>query len=337
MAIRFPAPLRPGDRIGVTASSMGVGRAERVRLEQAVAAVAERGYQVVLGACLDGASHVSGPAADRAAELMSMLTDPSIRAVVPPRGGETAIDLLPLLDWDAIAAAEPTWFIGFSDISTLLLPVTLRSGLATLHTNNLLNTPYRVGRPLLTWLDVAALPPGAAFAQSPPGRGGTGAIGGPDGYGGPGTSAGWARLDSGGPVRVTGRLIGGCIETVRHLAGTPYGDITGFRRQHAADGLIVYLEAADDDAYSICRSLHGMRLAGFFTGATAVLVASTLAPDSRTMTQHEAVLDALGGLGVPIVTGLGCGHVPPYLPVVNGALGRLELGPGQAVLTQVLR
>jgi muramoyltetrapeptide carboxypeptidase len=314
MAIRFPAPLRPGDRIGVTASSMGVWQAERVRLEQAVAAVAERGYQVVLGACMDGESHVSGPAADRAAELMSMLTDPSIRAVVPPRGGETAIDLLPLLDWDAIAAAEPTWFIGFSDISTLLLPVTLRSGVATLHTNNLLNTPYRVAKPLLTWLDVAALPAGSAFSQS----------------------GDWTRLDSGAPVRVTGRLIGGCIETLRHLAGTPYGDIARFGLEHADDGLIVYLEAAGDDAYSICRSLHGMRLAGLFTGAAAVLVASTLAPDSRTMTQHEAVLDALGGLGVPIVAGLGCGHIPPYLPVVNGALGLLELGPGKAVLTQTL-
>jgi muramoyltetrapeptide carboxypeptidase len=335
MAIRFPAPLRPGDLIGVTASSMGVWQAERVRLEQAVAAVSERGYRVVLGACMDGESHVSGPAADRAAELMSMLTDPACRAVVPPRGGETAIDLLPLLDWDAIAAAEPTWFIGFSDISTLLLPVTLRSGLATLHTNNLLNTPYRAGRPLLTWLDVAALPSGSSFAQSPPWHRGSPA--GDDGCGDAASSAGWARLDSCGQVRAAGRLIGGCIETLRHLAGTPYGNIPRFGREHAADGLIVYLEAADDDAYSICRSLHGMRLAGFFTGATAVLVASTLAPDSRTMTQHEAVLDALGGLGVPIVTGLGCGHVPPYLPVVNGAMGLLELGPGQAVLTQVLR
>jgi hypothetical protein len=41
------------------------------------------------------------PAAERAA-LMAMLTDPAIRAVVPPWGGETAIDLLPLLDWEAI-------------------------------------------------------------------------------------------------------------------------------------------------------------------------------------------------------------------------------------------
>jgi muramoyltetrapeptide carboxypeptidase LdcA involved in peptidoglycan recycling len=340
MAIRFPTPLRPGDRVGVTSPSMGVGQREHARLEHAVAAVRGRGHEVVLGACMDGSSHVSAPAAERAAELMTMLTDPSIRAVVPPRGGETAIDLLPLLDWGAIAAAEPTWFIGFSDISTLLLPMTLRTGIATLHTNNLMNTPYRVRGPLLTWLDVAALPAGSSFTQSSPGA--QRATAWPD-YAAnrqlAGLNAGqgaWVRLDDDRAVDVTGRLIGGCIETVRHLAGTPYGDVARFGHEHAQEGLIVYVEAAGDDAFAVCRSLHGMRLAGFFAGARAVLVARTLAPDSSTLTQQEAVLDALGGLGVPIIADVGCGHVPPYLPIVNGALGRLRFGTGSASLTQYL-
>jgi muramoyltetrapeptide carboxypeptidase LdcA involved in peptidoglycan recycling len=70
---------------------------------------------------------------------MAMLTDPSIRVVVP-RGRRDRIDLLPLADRDSIAAVEPTWFVGFSDISTLFWPMTLRTGIATLHTNNLMNT-----------------------------------------------------------------------------------------------------------------------------------------------------------------------------------------------------
>jgi muramoyltetrapeptide carboxypeptidase LdcA involved in peptidoglycan recycling len=55
-------------------------------------------------------------------------------------------------------------------------------------------------------------------------------------------------------VRVTGRLIGGCVETVCNLAGTPYGDVAGFGGKYADDGLIVYLEAAGDEAATICRS-----------------------------------------------------------------------------------
>jgi muramoyltetrapeptide carboxypeptidase len=315
MAIRFPAPLRPGDRVGVTSPSKGVERRERDHLEHAVRAVRDRGYDVVIGACMDGTSHTSAPAEERAAELMAMLTDPRIRAVVPPRGGETAIDLLPLLDWGSVAAADPTWFVGFSDISTLLLPMTLRTGIATLHTNNLMNTPYKLGAQVLTWPDIIAFGPGASFTQS--GR--------------------WVRLDGGGPADVTGRLVGGCIEAVRHLAGTPHGDVARFARQHAPEGLIVYLEAAGDDAFSVCRSLHGMRLAGFFAEAKAILVASTLAPDSPTLTQQEAVVDALARVGVPIIAGIGCGHVPPYDPMVNGALGHLRFGTGPATLTQSLR
>jgi muramoyltetrapeptide carboxypeptidase len=321
MAIRFPMPLRPGDRVGVTSPSMGVGRWEQARLDRAVDAVRGRGYQVIAGTCMDGTSHISAPAEDRAAELMTMLTDPSIRAVVPPRGGETAIDLLPLLDWDVIGAAEPTWFVGFSDISTLLLPVTARTGIATLHTNNLLNTPYQVPKPLVTWLDIIAQPAGSSFTQSSPGHG--------DGV--------WVRLDGDGAVDVTGRLIGGCIETVRLLAGTPHADMARFGHEHAPEGLIVYVEAADDDAFAICRSLHGMRMAGFFAAAKAVLIGRTFAADSKTLTQREAVLDALGRLGVPIIADVGCGHVPPYLPMVNGALGHLRLGAGLATLTQSLR
>jgi muramoyltetrapeptide carboxypeptidase len=341
MPIRFPAPLQPGDRVGVTSPSSGVAAQHRARLDFAAEVVRARGYEVVVGTCMDGASHISAPAAARAAELMVMLTDPSIRAVIPPWGGETAIDLLPLLDWDAVGAAEPTWFVGFSDISTLISCMTLRTGIATLHGNNLMDTPFRMPGELLTWLDIAALPLGASFTQSPPGKHRAGAwadyAARPhvteltcDGEGN------WVRLDGAGAVDVTGRLIGGCIETVCHLAGTPYGDVAGFARDHAAEGLIVYIEAAEHDAYTICRCLHGMRLAGFFAGASAVLVGRTSAADSETLTQKGAVLDALGRLGVPIIADVECGHVPPYLPIVNGALGRLRFGPGTAALTQTL-
>ncbi len=42
------------------------------------------------------------------------------------------------------------------------------------------------------------------------------------------------------------------------------------------------------------------------------------------------------GLGIPVVADVECGHVPPYLPIVSGALGQLEFGAGTASLTQTL-
>jgi muramoyltetrapeptide carboxypeptidase LdcA involved in peptidoglycan recycling len=339
MPVRYPAPLRPGDLVGVTAPSSGVGADLRPRLQAAVEVVEARGYQVVVGDCMDGARHVSAPAAERARELMGMLTDPRVRAVVPPWGGETAIDLLPLLDWDALRAAEPTWLVGYSDLSTILTPLTLLTGTATIHGNNLMDTPYGPPPGLLSWPDIVAMQPGTTFTQISPNR--HRAHGRDDWATRPevseltlDTPGRWTRLDGGGDVEAEGRLIGGCVEMLCNLTGTPYGDTTALAR--APEGLIVYVEACEHDAATICRNLHGMRLAGFFTAANAILVGRTRAPDLPSLTQHEAVLDALGGLGVPILADVDCGHVPPYLPIVNGAPGRVRHTADRDELTQTL-
>ncbi|WP_110181784.1 S66 family peptidase [Nocardioides solisilvae] len=337
--IRFPAPLRPGDRIGVTAPSFGVPTALRPRLDLAVAWLRDRGHEVEVGECLGGDSgHVSAPVEQRAAELNRMLLDPTIRAVVPPWGGETAIDLVDRLDWDALATAEPTWVVGFSDISTLLLPLTTRLGWATLHGSNLMDTPYEPSPGLAHWTALAGAT--GPVTQRASGLFRTSGFDDwerdptPTAYTLDGTGT-WEVVGGGG-LDVTGRLVGGCIETVVNLAGTPYGDVAAFGREHAEDGLVVYVEASDDPALEICRNLHGLRLAGWFEHANAILVGRTSAPPSDHFTQRDAVLDALGGLDVPIVLDVECGHVPPYLPLVNGALAHVTVAGGTREIVQEL-
>jgi muramoyltetrapeptide carboxypeptidase len=334
----FPRPLGPGDRIGVTAPSSGVQESMKTRLDVAVRALEGRGYDVVLGECLGTPSVVSAPKEQRAAELTAMLTDPAIRAVVPPWGGELAIDLLDLLDWDALAEAEPTWLVGFSDLTTLMVPLTLRTGWASLHGSNLMDSPYTPPDGLLHWVDIAS---GAGpFTQRSPGR--YRSTGWDDYVAQPAVSR--FTLDAEGSWRVlgdetldvTGRLIGGCVEIVGPLAATPYGDVAAFGRAHAEDGLIVYLEACEDGAYTIARTLHSLRYAGWFEHANAILIGRTKAPDAPDMTQHGAVVDALGDLGIPVVLDVECGHVAPYLPLVNGALARVVVDGDRREITQTL-
>ena len=66
----------------------------------------------------------------------------------------------------------------------------------------------------------------------------------------------WSTLGA-GPVDVTGRLIGGCVETVTNLAGTAVRRPPGWAERQE-EGTIVYLEACGDDAFTICRNLHGL-------------------------------------------------------------------------------
>lgn len=335
--IRFPAPLQHGDTIAVTAPSAGVAGAGAERVAFCVEWLRAQGYVVVVGDCMDGSGVTSAPAEQRAAELTAMLCDPAVRCVLPPWGGETAIDLVDLLDWERLGAAEPTWLVGYSDLSTVLLPLTTRLGWATLHGDNLADTPYQAPAGLLPWLAIAS---GAGphvqrdsrlvadwwpLEDDP-------------------RAVRWRELGNGrwllhgaDSLEVTGRLIGGCIETVANLAGTPYGDVAAFGAEHASDGLIVYLEAAEDAALSVCRNLHALRLAGWFEYAKAILIGRTRAPASIGMTQEQAVLDALGRLGLPIVFDLEIGHVPPHLPLVNGAMATVAIDSGAGEIVQELR
>ncbi|HUG86904.1 MAG TPA: hypothetical protein VMM13_20205, partial [Euzebya sp.] len=129
--------------------------------------------------------------------------------------------------------------VGYSDIATLLLPLTTMTGIATLHGQNLMDTPYQVPAPLTSWLDVVTRERRATVVQgAAPVHGGPGVV---DYAGGPTVReyvldqpGAWRPLDlQAGPVRASGRLIGGCIETVSILAGTPYGDLSAFAAAHA--------------------------------------------------------------------------------------------------------
>ncbi|HJT05105.1 MAG TPA: S66 peptidase family protein [Pseudonocardiaceae bacterium] len=343
--IRYPVPLQPGDRIAVTAPSCGVNSQLRPRLEFCLKHLRDLGYEVVVGHCMDGSGITSAPAPDRAAELTAMLIDPAIRAVVPPLGGELAIDLLPLLDFEAISAAQPTWMVGYSDLTTVMVPLTLRTGIATLHGSNLLDTPCAVPEPLLPWLAAATAPAGSTLWQGAAKAYRTGRH---DHYAFHpqvrkttcNTPGRWKLL--GAPdnptvrISATGRLIGGCLETISMLPGSSYGDVADFASRHAPEGLLVYVEVAEAEAVTAARMLHHLRLAGWFTHANAVLVGRSAGPPSGHFSQHDALIHALADLPVPVLYDLDLGHIPPQLAIINGALGTIELTPATATLVQHL-
>lgn len=345
MSIRYPAPLRPGDRIAVTSPSAGVGRQMVPRLEFCIQHLRDLSYEVVVGRCMDGSGITSAPAQARAAELTAMLVDPTIRAVVPPWGGELAIDLLPLLDFEAISTAEPTWLVGYSDLTTVMVPLTLRTGIASLHGSNLMDTPCAVPEPLLPWLAAATAPAGSQLWQ---GAAAAYRSGRHDHYAFHpemrtmtfNTPSRWKLLGAKGgavtEVCATGRLIGGCLETVSMLPGSAYGDIAEFAERHAREGLLVYVEVAEADAVTVARMLHHLRLAGWFDRANAVLVGRSAGPPSGDFSQQDALMHAFGDLSVPVLYDLDLGHIPPQLAIVNGALATVELTSATATLVQHL-
>jgi len=56
-----------------------------------------------------------------------------------------AIELLDGMDWAVLADAQ-TWFVGWPDISTLILPLTTLTGPATMHGANFMDEPWELHR-----------------------------------------------------------------------------------------------------------------------------------------------------------------------------------------------
>ena len=101
-------------------------------IQDAASAVFAGGFTPVIPSGLDDRAHqFGGSDSHRATLLNTAFRDPSIRAVFALRGGYGSGRLLPLLDSTAYLA-DPTWIVGFSDI-TALHAWSTNLGIASLH------------------------------------------------------------------------------------------------------------------------------------------------------------------------------------------------------------
>lgn len=110
-----------------------------------------------------------------------------------------------------------------------------------------------------------------------------------------------------------GRLLGGCIDVIRHLIGTPFGDVQYFRNHMIpGDPLIWYLENCEMSVTDLRRSLVQMKLAGWFTGCAGVMFGRSAANRQVEDYTVEDVYRKLSEeLQVPVLYDIDCGHVPP--------------------------
>lgn len=327
MRVLYPPPVLPGARIAITAPSSGVEASMHARLDLVLAHLRASGFVVEEGRCLrEQRAGASASADARAAELMRYLLCDDVDAIIPPWGGELAIELLDRLDWNALRRVAPKWLLGYSDTSTLLLAISLRLGWASAHGPCLMDLAPGQPDPLtrgalnclatptggrftqaqssawqLQWTDFAKVPD-TTYALSEPTR--------------------WFALDGSSKVTMAGRLIGGCIDTLTHTAGTAHGDVRDFIQRCGAEGALLYLENAEQSPVALVRALHRLRWAGWFNGLAGLLVGRSAAPDpggSADLSYLEALRNTLGSLTCPVLVDVDIGHRPPQFVLINGA------------------
>lgn len=350
--IRYPF-LIEGTTIGVTAPSYGVAPDMHDLLKQAIGRMEEEGFAVSTGDTVWTQHKAkSAPARLRAEELNRMLQDDRIGLVLPPWGGELLIEVLEHLDFDRIG---DKWLLGYSDISLLLLAVTLRTGLATAHGTNLLDLRSRVtDSTTAKWRDALTTPAGGSFEQhssdlyqvewksrpeaeeSNPAE----AEAADDSVFNLTEPTVWKSV-SGGDVGFNGRLLVGCIDVIRHLVGTPYGDVRTFRETHLPGEPVLWvLENCEMNTADLRRSLVQMKLAGWFDNCAGLMFGRS--PANGAVDGYTAVdvyRDVAEELGVPVLYDIDCGHMPPQLTLINGAMAQVEFSEekGTASVRQIYK
>lgn len=270
-----PRALKPGDKIGVIAPASSFNR-------QAFLAGCDRlrkmGYEPAYSEDIfDRDLYFAGSTERRWRELEGFLIRDEIAALIGVRGGYGSNYLLPHLKFD-LFAAHPKIFLGCSDLTSLLTPVTDRTGLVTFH------------GPMIA-KDIA----GATFDIASWDN----ALQG---------STEWDIAADGVEVlrrgRAQGRLYGGCLSLLVASLGTPY--------EIQTDDTILFLEDVGEKPYRIDRMLMHLRLAGKLQKVRGFVVGEMLEcapPAGENYTLQDVIMKVLADYRVPIVYGLPSGHV----------------------------
>lgn len=298
-------PVPPGSTIGVV--SPGSPPETRAEVLRGVSWWESNGYHVKLAAgALEKADFHAGGPDIRARDLQDAFADPEIDAIQCMRGGYGSAQIIPLLDFEAIART-PKPFVGFSDITALHAALFRFSGLATFYGPDLTS----FGRPGVSALTVNR------FLQVLSGNT-TGPV--PEDR---------DRLTVIAIVagKASGRLIGGCLSDLTHSIGT--------RWEPDLRGGIFFFEETGRAPIQIDRALLHLEQVGKFDGVQGIVVGElagcewydwTSTPRAKTL--EDVLLDRLGRLGVPVLYGLPLGH--------GASLATLPLGVRATVDAEAL-
>ncbi|WP_116813216.1 S66 family peptidase [Steroidobacter cummioxidans] len=310
----------PGSRIGILSPAAATVHAFPGRTERAITNLQEavNGRVHNRPNVKDKVGYRAMAPAQVAAQLHEMFANPDVKLVITSIGGFNSNEVLRFVDWDLLSR-HPTLICGYSDATALLAALHARTGQVVLHGPALLpqwgdpqgplpeckahflhaiggSTQPRELRspgfwihPRLDWNDAKLSAHHAARHD-----------------------ATWSVIQHG---FARGRLVGGNVETINMLIGTPYCPSFVDR--------IVFLEANGAEAFipRFHRALVHLRDADVFTRAAGVMIGRC--PDAlpvEGVSLADVVMDVIGYRNIPIAIDIDLGHSEPMLTMPIGCL-----------------
>ena len=350
MDMIIPEFLKKNDIIAVTAPSDGNSEdIDIIRLERAKDALMSRGMRVI--ETPDVRNSLNGRSASaklRAEEFLEAWNCDEVKAVISAKGGDFLMEMLSYLPFEKLAA-KPKWFQGYSDNTSIGFILSTKYDIASIYCNNFndfamenWHESIRNNWDILCGRSVIQ----KSFDMYQDGffKGETGT----EGYdltcpvrwdhinvsGSDNVSKAENEQSSQDDLHMRGRLTGGCLDVILNIVGTRFDNVKEYVKRYADDGILWFFESFSLSSEDIERGLWQLKEAGWFENASGFIFGRPAFFSTTTDTTfNEAILNALGSLGVPIITGADTGHKPPQFTMVNGALCELYYSNGAASMT----
>ncbi len=282
MALIKPKKLIKGGTIAIIAPA---GAPDRERLRKGVGFLRSSGFKTkIFPQVRKRFGYLAGDDKSRADAFNTAFADKSIDAIFCARGGYGALRLLPYIDFKIIRK-NPKIFVGYSDITVLLLSIYKETGLVTFHGPmpavefGRRNRPYTADHFF------------QAITRTDP----IGEITKPRGY----------KIEkiNGGAVR--GRIIGGNLCLMTKLIGTGYLPL--FKDK------IVFFEDTEEEPYRIDGYLAQLFQTTDFGRAKGYIIGEFTRTESKYgssagWTVRKVISDYFFGLKKPCIYGFPCGH-----------------------------
>lgn len=303
--ILLPEKLESGDVVGVISPSSPVF--SKKNLARGMKVLESLGFKPKLGpnALKVHGNYMAGSREDRLSDLHAMFLDDEVKAIFCTGGGDSAMQLLQGIDWELIKK-NPKIFMGYSDITTILAAMYEKAGLVTFHGPTIegFNAETKSGKYTLEHFKDAVM------------KGKPGEL---DGY------TEWKVLK---PGRDEGELVGGNLNTLTYLLGTPF--------EPKWDGKILFWEEVNVTVAAIDNFLWHLRNARVFKKIEGMVVGKitnleTIEDETEKWANmdrppliEDVILKATEGYNFPILYGVDFGHDTPSLTLPIGAKALLD-------------
>jgi muramoyltetrapeptide carboxypeptidase len=333
-ALAKPPRIRRGDTVAIVSPSFGAVGAWPHRVDRGRSYLESLGLEMrLMPNAARNESWTSAPPEARVEDIHAAFLDDDVTVVLAGIGGNHSNQLVPLLDYELIAA-HPKLLQGYSDITVLHWALATHAGLSTLYgpalvselgefpgvlpyTDRYLRAAWFGDQPIgyepseswtdefLDWNARADLTRARELRES----------------------SGWTTVHAG---TASGPLLGGCLETICwHLKGSsswiePAGAIVLLETSEEAPS------PAEVDAY-----LTDLEQLGVFDAAAGLLVAR---PYGYTRADVDVLWDVVArrteASGIPVLANVDAGHADPMMTLPIGCPAELDAGEKRLALLE---